>query len=81
MARVENEKWEKHRNEKLKKELEKTVSKQENENQHFHKKMKLILNEFKKNLISFSYRLGKVKSEQLNFVFFPFKFIYFYLNY
>jgi hypothetical protein len=49
MARVENEKWEKHRNEKLKKELEKTVSKQENENQHFHKKMKLILNEFKKN--------------------------------
>ena len=51
MARVENEKWEKHRNEKLKKELEKTVSKQENENQHFHKKMKCMIVQKYKNKI------------------------------
>jgi hypothetical protein len=49
MAKNEREKWDKVRNEKLKKALEKTVSKQENELNFFHKKMNLIFVEFKKN--------------------------------
>ena len=49
MGIIEQEKWDKHRNEKLKKELEKTNSKQDNEKQHLHKKMNLIFTEFKKN--------------------------------
>jgi len=49
MVKNEQEKWEKHKNEKLKKELDKIRVKQENEMQFFHKKMNLIFNEFKKN--------------------------------
>lgn len=49
MAKSEKERWDKIRNEKLKKELEKTVAKQENEKNFFFKKMNLIFVEFKKN--------------------------------
>ena len=49
MAKMEKERWDKVRNDKLKKALEKTVAKQENEKIFFHKKMNLIFVEFKKN--------------------------------
>jgi len=49
MAKNEQEKWENHRNEKLKKELDKIRARQENEMQFFQKKMNNIYNEFKKN--------------------------------
>lgn len=49
MARNEKERWDKIRNEKLRKELEKITIKQDNEKNFFHKKMNLIFNEFKKN--------------------------------
>jgi hypothetical protein len=49
MAKMEKERWDKIRNEKLKKALEKTEAKQENEKNFFHKKMNLIFIEFKKN--------------------------------
>lgn len=49
MEKDEKERWEKIRNDKLKKEIEKITTKQKNEKNFFDKKMNLIFNEFKKN--------------------------------
>ena len=49
MAKNENEKWAKIREEKLRKALEKTVAKQDAEKAFFHKKNNGLFNEFKKN--------------------------------
>lgn len=48
MAKAEKERWDKIRAEKLKKTLEKTVTKHEGEKAFFHKKMTSEFNEAKK---------------------------------
>ena len=49
MAKNEKEKWEKYKSEKLKKEHEKIIAKNDNEKNFLNKKAQLQFTEFKKN--------------------------------